>query len=196
MASVRRFGFPLLIAAAAAIACGAPPDKEMQQARGAIDAARAAGADQYAHEEYVAATDALKHAHEAVDARDYRLALNYALDGLERAQNAAREAADHKATARSDADRAIADAAAALDGARAKLKTAETARAPAKLLAEARRVIAGGEERVQEARTAFDRGDYLAAADALTGTTASLLATTRDLDAAPAPAARRRRSVR
>ena len=72
------------------MACGGePPDKEMQQAQGAIDAARAAGADQYAHEEFAAAQEALTHANEAVEQRDYRLALNHALDSRERAQNAA-----------------------------------------------------------------------------------------------------------
>ena len=62
-------------------ACGGdPPDKEMQQAQGAIDAARAAGAAVYATEELAAAQLALTRAEEAVSARDYRLALNHALD--------------------------------------------------------------------------------------------------------------------
>ena len=33
--------FVLIVASAATMACGAPPDKEIQQAQGAIDAARA-----------------------------------------------------------------------------------------------------------------------------------------------------------
>src|SRR5207237_8293242 len=90
----------VIIVSMMAAACGDPPEKEMQQAQGAIDAARAVGADEYAHGEFVAAEDALKHAHAAVDERDYRLALNHALDSRERAQNAAREAADRKAVAR------------------------------------------------------------------------------------------------
>jgi len=182
-----------MAAALVAIACGAPPDKEMQQAQGALDAARAAGADQYAHEEFAAAEDALKHAHEAVDERDYRLALNHALDSLERARNAAREAADQKATARSNAEHAIADATAALNGTRAKLRAAETAHVAARTLAEARRVIADGEERLQKSRAAFDRGDYLGAAGSVAGETPRLLAIVRDLDAAARPAVKRRR---
>jgi len=194
MSALGRFSLAIVAAASLVVgACGAPPDKEMQQAQGAIDAARAASADQYAHEEFAAAQDALKHAHEAVDERDYRLALNHALDSLERAQNAAREAADHKATARSDADRAIADATAALNGIRAKLKAAETAHVPAKTLAEARRVLADGDERLQKARAAFDRGDYLGAAGSVAGETPRLLAIARDLDAATVPAVKRRR---
>src|SRR5438067_12551687 len=124
-----------LIAAISASACGEPPEKEMQQAQGALDAARAAGADDYAHTEFTAAQDALKHAREAVVQRAYQAALNHALDSRERAQNAAKEAADGKAAARGDAERAISDAAAALTEARLKLKGAESARVSPKTLA-------------------------------------------------------------
>src|SRR3979490_1988429 len=89
-----------LLAAVAGAACGDPPNKEMDQAQGAIDAARAAGADRYAATEYTAATDALKRSQDAVAQRDYRLALNEALDSREHAQNAAREGADTKAQLR------------------------------------------------------------------------------------------------
>ena len=80
-------------------ACGDPPNKEMDQAQGAIDAARAAGADRYAATEYTAATDALKRSQDAVAQRDYRLALNEALNSREHAQNAAREGADTQSAA-------------------------------------------------------------------------------------------------
>ena len=84
------------IAAVAAVtvaaSCGDPPDKELQQARSAIESARTAGAEVYARDEFGAAETALKSATEAVDQRDYRLALNRALDARERAQNAEKEA--------------------------------------------------------------------------------------------------------
>ncbi len=93
-----RLTWPAVVVAALALAsCGSPPDREMQQAEGAIEAARAAGADQYARDEFAAAQDLLKRAGEAIAQRDYRLALNYALDSREQAQNAARLAADGKA---------------------------------------------------------------------------------------------------
>src|SRR5215470_14405074 len=82
------------LAALTAAACGDPPDKEIQQAQGAIDAARAAGADVYAHDEFAAAEQALKNANDAVAQRDYRLALNHALDARDRAKTAATQAAD------------------------------------------------------------------------------------------------------
>jgi hypothetical protein len=182
-----------VLAAVAGAACGDPPDKEMQQAQGAIDAARAAGADQYAREEFTAAEEALKRSHEAVDQRDYRQALNTALDARERAQAAAKESVNRKATARADATKALADADAALHDSRAKLKAAEAARLPAKALANGRKAIDNGETTVQEARTAFDQGDYLAAIDAARGVPAQLRAAAHDLETAAAIGPRRRR---
>src|SRR5436190_23929156 len=111
----RSFASTLVLFALSSFACGGdPPDKEIQQASNALDAARAAGADRYAVEEYTAAVEALKNARAAVDQRDYRLALNDALDSRERAENAGRLAVDGKAAARSAAERALTAASAAL----------------------------------------------------------------------------------
>jgi hypothetical protein len=193
MSSTRRLFLSLAVAAAmAGAACGDPPDKEMQQAQGAIDAARAAGADQYAREEFTAAEDALKKSHEAVEQRDYRQALNTALDARERAQAAAKESVNRKAIARADATKALADADAALHNSRAKLKAAEAAHLAPRTLAVGRKAIDNGENAVQEARTAFDKGDYLAAIERARPVPSQLSAATHDMDAAPAAGNRRR----
>jgi hypothetical protein len=194
MVRARRLFVSLAFGAALmAAACGDPPDKEMQQAQGAIDAARAAGADQYARDEFTAAQEALKRSHEAVEQRDYRQALNAALDARERAQTAAKQAADGKATARADADKALAEASAALADANARLRTAEAGRTSARALSAARRAIAGDNTAVQEARTAFQKGDYLGARDKAKAATARLHASTRDLETAVPTTGRRRR---
>jgi hypothetical protein len=172
--------------------CSEPPQKEIDQAQGAIDTARAAGADQYATTEYTAAQEALKRANDAVEQRDYRLALNYALDARERAQNAAKEAADRKTTARSEAERALLDAMTALNEAHTRLRAAETAHAPPKLLATARHVITDGEDTVQKARAAFDKQDYPTATTTVSGTTGRLKAAAGELEAA-VPGGNRRR---
>lgn len=182
-----------VIAAMMGPACGNPPDKEMQQAQAAIESARAAGAGPFARAEFAAAEDALKRSHDAVAQRDYRLALNAALDARERAQIAAKQATEEKAAARADAERALAEADAALHESRAKLRAAETARASAKVLVAARKAIADGETAVQEARTALGQGDYVAAADRSRSAAARLQGTTRDLDAVPTTGVRRRR---
>jgi hypothetical protein len=168
-----------------------PPDKEIQQAQAAVDTAASAGADDYAHDEITAARDAIKRAREAVDQRDYRLALNNALDGRERAENAAKEAADKKVAARTDADHAIAEANAALDEARSKLRSEP--RSPSRSMIAARRTVLDGEKALQEARTAFDRGDYKAVTSKLPESMERVRAAERNIQENQLPAARRRR---
>lgn len=193
----RRFRLTALVAAVLGAltfaACAAPPDKEIQQAQGAIDAAKAVGADQYAAEEFAAAQTALKNANDAVDQRDYRLALNHALDARDRAKTAAREAADRRATARVEADRALAAATRLLDDAQARIKSPDTARLNARALQEARRSLNAADRSVQKARTSFDRGDYRETIDGARAATESLQAFKRTLDAAPTSGVRRRR---
>jgi hypothetical protein len=172
-----------VIVACLIVACGGnPPDKEIQQAQTAVDAARAASAERYAKEDFVASTDALKSAHAAVDARDYRLALNYALEAKDRADSAARDAAERKVTARSNADRALRNAALALVDVRAKLRSAQAAQRPQRVLNAARSAAADSENHVQEARAAFNREDYPKVLEILSAPSARLRETMRDLD--------------
>jgi hypothetical protein len=176
--------FLTLGAAVSAAGCGEPPDREMQQALGAIDAARAAGAEEYATEEFRAAQQALERANEAVGLRDYRLALNHALDSRERAQNSAKLAAEGRAAARVEADHALTALAGALAGAQTLLKNAEAARAPARTLAEPRRTLASTERRLQEARTAFEQGAYHEVVSIEAKEREALAAATRTLETA------------
>jgi uncharacterized protein DUF4398 len=185
---------PLFVAvmfAAAALACGGdPPDKEMQQAQGAIDAARAAGAEQYAHDEFAAAQQALKHANDAVNDRDYRQALNDALDSREHAQNAAAMAADGKSAARVDADRAINAATGAVNELAQKLKTADPSRRAA---SPPRKGLADSERALQEARAAFGKADYLTARKKAAEASEAVAAANKALDTSAGAAKGRRR---
>ena len=184
----------VLAVSAVTVACGDdPPQIEMQQAQSAIDAARAAGANEYAHDELAAAEGALARARTAVDQRDYRLALNHSLDSRERAQTAAKQSASQKAAARADAERALGAASATIAEARARLKAAQTSGAPARRLAAARRSIEAGDQAVQKARAAFDQGNFRDVPQALNEPIVRLAATSHDLEAAPRLAARRRR---
>lgn len=191
---LRRPLAPLAVAAALALAAcgGEPPDKEIQQAQNAIETAKDIGADQYAPEEFKAAQDALAHANEAVAQRDYRLALNHALDARDRAQTAARQTAARKATARIDAERALGRVNVALATAHAKLKTAEAAHVSPRLLAGPRRTMATAETSVQKARAAMEHNDFPAVVAAANAATPRLQAVVRDLDAAASSGPRRR----
>ena len=152
-------------------ACGAPPSKEMGEAQGALDAARAAGAERFAPESFQSAADALARAQQAVAERDYRHALSDALDSRERAQNAAREAADTKAARRGDAERALSEMATRVAALRERV-SAPTPRTPARLLAARHAALATLDQLMQDAGTAIRSDDY-ARAD-------SLLASTRE----------------
>jgi flagellar hook-basal body complex protein FliE len=166
----------------------------MNQARGAIEAARAAGADLYAPDEYKAAVAALKRSEDAVDERDYRQALGYALDSREQAQNAARNAANQKAAVRSQAERELHDLQTALGRARNRLKAAEGPRARRRGLQAAGLTLDSVAAAVQKARAATDRQDYLAAREAMQGVDNQLQAAIGQIvQSMEAPAPRRRR---
>jgi len=183
----------VVVLALSSFACGGnPPEKEIQQATNAIEAAKAAGADRYAVEEYTAAVEALKDANAAVEQRDYRLALNDALDSRERAENAAKLAVDGKAAARSAAERALNAANAALAAADPKVKAAANGHLAARTLADARAAIAEAQTHVQEARTAFAANDYYAVMSAAAAATQSIKVANEKIEAAPAAPPRRR----
>jgi hypothetical protein len=178
---------PVLVAFVLAAGCGDPPDKELHQAQGAIDAARAAGADKYAADELKAAQDALDHANTAVGDRDYRLALNYALDSRERAQNAAKMAADQKAATRSEAERLLAEVTSEIAITSAKLQAAETAHQPIAVTQPLAAAIAAARHATDEAGKALASQDYLAAKSQLDGVTASLVAAAQRVPGPEAP---------
>jgi HAMP domain-containing protein len=190
--AVRRLA--LVIITLLSASCAEPPNKEMNQAQGAIDAARAAGADRFATAEYTAATDALKRSEEAVAAGDYRQALSHAIDSRDRAQNAAKMAVDGRADARGHAERAIAEVATLLSRAQAQLKAADNAHLSPRILREPRATVTAAEKRLQEARTALKSEDYAGVTKALNGAAGELQASLSMIDAAlsPRPAPRKR----
>ena len=137
----------------------------MNQAQGAIETARAAGADRYAPEEYGAAVAALEKSREMATQRDYRQALNFALDARERAVDAARSGAERMAQVRSEAETAVRSAAATLQIAQSRAKASGAPRAADKTPAPLRDAIAQAEKEMQEARSAIARQDYAPARD-------------------------------
>lgn len=177
--------FPVVIAAALLLsACAEPPNKEMDQAQGAIDAARAAGADEYADEQLTAAVTALKQSRDAVTQRDYRSALNYALESRDRAQNAAKQASEQRATVRGQVERALADLNALLARADRRVTLAESNRAPRRTITATKNVLAPARAAVQKASAAVVRGEYAAAQRDLEGVQARVTAAIAEIEAA------------
>ncbi len=169
----------------------------MHQAQGAIEAARAAGAEQYAADEFKAAVDALDSARSAVAERDYRLALNNALDSRERAQNAAKMAADEKAAARSEAERLLAEVTSAIAVASARLQAADAARAPKTSTEPLRAGLAAARQATEDTGKALATQDYLTAKARLQGVGPALSVLMQQVAStppkAPAKPARRHR---
>ena len=185
----------LLLCACAA--CSEPPQKEINRAQGALDAARAAGAEQYAPEPFQAASAAMRETHAAVEDRDYRLALSRAIDANERALEAATEAANGKARARGEAEAALGLGSTALRQLQERLKAAEWARLTPRETEAARTAAAAAEAQLQEARAAIDAGRFTAAADEARAVasriTEELRALSEAIDARAARGPRRRR---
>lgn len=148
-------------------ACGTPPHKEMDQAQGAIDAARAAGADRYATEAFTAAQQSLALATAAVEQRDYRLALNHALESSEQAQTAARLAAETQVRLRGEIERSLVEINALLAQATGRLTTAERTRVSRRIVTDAQQSLAAATDLVQKARTAVEAQDFAGAQAAL-----------------------------
>ena len=148
----------LAVAGALTSACAEPPSREISQAQGALDAARAAGAEAYAKTEFQAADAALARAHAAVAERDYRQALGHALEARERARTAAREASTARAKMATGVALDIHAAARGIVGARERTRGGRggTPLAPE---------LDALEAQLQEARSALAAGDYATAAE-------------------------------
>ena len=139
-------------------ACTAPPEKELHQAEGAIETARAAGAVRYAPDAFRAAEAALTRANAAVADRDYKQALSHALDARESALTAARSAAETRARVRGELEQRIADIEAVTRAFDARVAEAEAAKVPRQALASARAVSAGVTKAIASARPLLNDG--------------------------------------
>lgn len=180
-------------------ACTSPPDKELHQAEGAIETARAAGAPRYAPQAFQAAEQALQRATAAVADRDYKLALNHALDARERAVDAVREAAESRARIRGDVEQRIADLESLRKAFDAKIAEADTAKVARPVLAAARTTSDAAARAVTDVRALLTSGDDDKALELLKAWPDRLATAGSEIDAAVAernsrrPARRARR---
>jgi len=151
-----------------AAACSGPPQKEIDQAQAALDSARAAGADRYATSEYADAASSLQKAHDAVTQRDYRQALNYAIDSRQRAQEALRVAPEGKTRAHDAAVKDYDRTASRANELQTRLREADAARVPARDLQTPRSTLAEARQALQEASAAITAGNFEAVSKSLT----------------------------
>jgi hypothetical protein len=172
--------------------CSEPPQKEIDQAQGAVDAARTAGADTYAAMEFSAAVASLDKARAAVEQRDYRQALNYAIDSRQRANDAARQAAEAKGRAKHDIEAQYGEVATRANRLQAVLRTAETGGATAKALSPGQAALRDARASLQKASAAISAGNYAAAGQVLTEVRGKIDAAITEVQNIPPRPARKR----
>jgi hypothetical protein len=173
--------------------CSEPPQKELDQAQAAIDSAKTAGADTYAADEYNAALTALQKSHAAVDQRDYREALNYAIDARQRATGAAKQAGIAKGHTQAAAEKLVTECSTRVSQLDTDIKVAEGARVAPRDLRSARTTLADAQKALQETRIAMETGKYAEVASALTEVRRKLDAAIAAVDALRQRPPRRRR---
>jgi hypothetical protein len=161
--------FPIVLLLLALAGCSEPPQKEIDEAKSAIDAARAAGADQYAAEEFTGAAATLEKARASVGERDYRQALSYAIDARQRAVEASRLVPAARERVKADAEAELKRTAASVTHLEAVVRAAQAAKVPARELRTARETHDAARGVLQEARTALDARKYAEAGALLRG---------------------------
>ena len=165
----------------------------MDQAQAAIDAAKAAAADTYAADEYNAAVTALQKSHASVDQRDYREALNYAIDARQRATEAAKQAGIASAHTRVAAEKLVTECSTRASQLDTDIKVAEGAHVAPRDLRSARTTLADAQTALQESRRSIGAGNYAEVASALTEVRRKLDAAIAAVDALRQRSAKRRR---
>ncbi len=163
-----------MVIAIASLACSEPPDKERQQAEGALAAARAADAATYAAGELHAAEAALQKYDAAVSDRDYRQALALAIEARDGAYRATKDAGDNKASARSQAERLVADLESLAKTGGARLSGTSGPKLSTSAADRVRLALASAASLLQEARSQLDQQNYGAVVSALAPIVASL----------------------
>jgi Domain of unknown function (DUF4398) len=184
----------LLVAALAG--CSEPPQKEIDEAMSAIDAARAAGAQQYAADEFAGATATLDKARVAVEQRDYRQALSYAIDARQRAIEASQVVPNARARASAAASEQLKRTADSVTHLESVLRAAQDAGVPAQELRASRETLEAARAVLQETRTTMDARKYAEANALLRGVRENVDLTVKAVESIPQYAKGKRKSGR
>ena len=166
------FGMAVLVMAlVTVVACGKPPQQEIDAAKAALDAAKNAQADKWAGTDYQTAESSLSAAQAEVDAQAQKWFKNY--DKAKELMNTAKADAEkaaaaavaNKETAKNEATTAIADATTALEAAKTALAGAPKGKDTKADLELFKQDLEGLAATLTEAQTAMGSEDYLGAKD-------------------------------
>jgi hypothetical protein len=140
--------------------CAKPPTLEIDAAKAAIQAAKAAEADVYAASEFGAAQKALADAEAKVTGKEYELAKTAAIQAKEKADAAKSAAGPEKAKAKAGAEEALTQAKAEVAGVMEQIANAPKKADLGTLKSDLEQV----EQGISEADAAYNREDYKGAA--------------------------------
>ena len=167
-----KFMLPLLLGLAMiAVGCAKPPQADIQAAKAAVDAARQAGADDYAKtslkeaEDANAALDAELQAQEKKFAlfRSYKQATTLAADVKAKAEKAATDATAGKEQAKNEATQLITEAKKMRDEANGLLANAPAGKGSKADIDAMKSDLQGVETQIAAADQAFNEGRYIEA---------------------------------
>jgi hypothetical protein len=161
----------LVMALVTVVACGKPPQQEIDAAKAALDAAKNAQADKWAGTDYQTAESSLSAAQAEVDAQAQKWFKNY--DKAKELMNTAKADAEkaaaaavaNKETAKNEATTAIADATTALEAAKTALAGAPKGKDTKADLELFKQDLEGLAATLTEAQTAMGTEDYMGAKD-------------------------------
>lgn len=154
---------PLLLAG-----CAKPPQADLDAARTAVEAARSAGAADYAPESLRQAEDTLAQletelqaqAQKASFTRSYKETARLALATRRAGEQAVTDAASGKETARTEAQSLMAEAQAALDSARTLLSSAPAGKGSQSEIEAMKSDLTGAQTALGEAQSAYEAGRF------------------------------------
>ena len=166
------FGLAVLVMAlVTVVACGKPPQEDIDAAKAALEAAKTAQAEKWAETDYQTAESSLSAAQAEVDAQAQKWFKNYdkakelMVTAKTDAEKAAAAAVANKETAKNEATTAIADATAALDAANTALAGAPKGKDTKADLELFKQDLDGLTATLAEAQSAMGSEDYNAAKD-------------------------------
>ena len=161
----------LLVALAMVVACGKPPQEDMDSTKAALEEARTAQADKWASAEFQAAEGSMNDAQAEMDAQSQKWMKNYdktkqlLAKAKQDAESAKSAAATNKESAKQAATAGIADATSALEAAKTALKRAPVGKDTKADLALFSQDLDGLATTLTEAQTAMGSEDYNGARD-------------------------------
>ncbi len=165
------FVLPLLVVLAVVAGCAKPPQADVDSAKQAVEAARAAQASEYAPESFRSAEDAQAQLDTELKAqeekfalfRSYKKAAELAGAAKAAAEKAATDAAAGKEQAKGEAEALITEAKAARDEARAMLEKAPKGKGTAADLEALKADLTSVDTTIADAEAAFSAERYLEA---------------------------------